>query len=95
MNEMLDDAVIDLKSLEKEERITRNQPKLCNENLQHRKHARWEILANRFTPIQFINYLVENWGTKFFSQLNTSEKNLMMKINHRKFLKRCQILNFA
>ena len=43
-------------------------------NLQHRKHAQREILANRFTPIQFINYLVENWGTKFFSQINISEK---------------------
>ena len=74
MNEMLDDAVIDLKSLQKGERITRNQPRLSDENLQHRKHAQREILANRFTPIQFINYHVENWRTMFFSQLNTSEK---------------------
>ena len=41
----------------------------------HRKHAQHEILAKRFTPIQFINYLVENRGTKFFSQINTSENH--------------------
>ena len=74
MNEMLDDAVIDLKSLQKGERITRNQPRLSDENLMDPKHAQQEILAKRFTPIQFINYLVENWGTKFFLQINTSEK---------------------
>ena len=74
MNEMLDNAVIDLQTLQKGERITRNQPRLSDENLMHQKHAQREILAERFTPIQFINYLVENWGTKFFSQINTSEK---------------------
>ena len=74
MNEMLDDAVIDLKSLEKGERITRNQPRISDDNMMHRKHAEKEILAKRFTPIQFINYLVENWGTKFFSQISPSEK---------------------
>ena len=66
MNEMLDDAVIDLKSLQKDERITRNQPRISDDNMMHRKHAEREISAKRFTPIQFINYLVENWGTKFF-----------------------------
>ena len=90
MNEMLDDAVIDLKSLQKGERITRNQPRLSNENLMHRKHAEREILAKRFTPIEFINYLVENWGTKFFSQINTSKKN-----HQKRFLKRHKNLNFA
>ena len=74
MNEMLDNAVIDLQTLQKGERITRNQPRLSDENLMLQKHAQREILAERFTPIQFINYLVENWGTKFFSQINTSEK---------------------
>jgi hypothetical protein len=57
----------------------------------HRKHAQREILANRFTPIQFIIYLVENWGTKFFSQINTSEK----RSNEEKNLKRHKNLYFA
>ena len=74
MNEMLDDAVIDLKSLQKGESITRNQPRISDDNFMHRKHAEQEILAKRFSPIQFINYLVENWGTKFFSQISPSEK---------------------
>ena len=39
MNEILDDVVIDLKSLQKGERITRNQPRISNNNMMHRKHA--------------------------------------------------------
>ena len=88
MNEMFDDAVIDLKSLEKGEHITRNQPRISNDNMMHRKHAEKEILAKRFTPIQFINYLVENWGTKFFSQI-------MMIGNHQKKHPQYKILIFA
>ena len=71
---MLDDAVIDLKSLQKGESITRNQPRISDDNFMHQKHAEQEILAKRFSPIQFINYLVENWGTKFLSQISPSEK---------------------
>ena len=74
MNKILDAAVINLKSLLKGKHITRNGPRISDANLMHRKYAQGEILAKRFTPIEFINYLVENWGTKFFSQINTIEK---------------------
>ena len=74
MNKVLDDAVINLKSLQKGKHITRNRPRISDANLMHRKYAQGKILAKMFTPIEFINYLVENWGTKSFSQINTSEK---------------------
>ena len=74
MNKILDDAVINLKSLQKDKCIARNRPRNSDTNLIHQKYAQGEILAKRFTPIEFINYLVENWGTKFFSQINTIEK---------------------
>ena len=97
MNKILDDAVINLKSLQKGKRITRNQPRISDANLMHRKYAQGEILAKRFTPIEFINYLVENWGTKSFSQINTSEKRYpnVERIHQKKFSKRHQIQNLA
>ena len=69
MNKMLDDAVIDLKTHQKGKLITRNQPRISNDNMMHQKHAEGELLAKRFTAIQFKNYLVENCGTNFFSQI--------------------------
>ena len=69
MNKMLDDAVIDLKTLQKGKLITRNQPRISDDNIMHQKHAEGELIAKRFTVIHFINYLVENFGTNFFSQI--------------------------
>ena len=39
MNEMLDDALIDLKPLKKGKRITRNQPRISDDNFMHQKQT--------------------------------------------------------
>ena len=73
MNYLLDLSVKDMNRLKAGKKIVRNVPRLSEDNIKHREHAEAMLLSGAFDEMQFIDFLAENLGTKYFKTIDVED----------------------
>jgi uncharacterized protein (DUF2164 family) len=73
MNSLLDLSVKDMNRLKAGKKIVRNVPRLSEDNIKHREHAEAMLLSGAFDEMQFIDFLAENLGTKYFKTIDVED----------------------
>jgi hypothetical protein len=74
MNELLENAVLDLNCLKDNKIIVQKQPRMNEDDLKHRKYAEAQLLSKDFTAIQFVDFLAENFGKRFFNSIDPDDE---------------------
>ena len=84
MNKVLDEASLDLATLEANQQTTRIRARISDENLNHRIEAenRYKMDLN-FSAVCFIEFMAEKWGTKYFEniQAESDDQNFVQQVN--------------
>ena len=75
-NELLDNAVSDLETLKDGKTLVQKEPRMNEEDLKHRKFAEAKLMSKDFTEIQFLDFLIEKFGTQFFHLIKPAEQDL-------------------
>ena len=84
MNKVLDEASLDLATLEANQEITRTRARISDENLNHRLEAENRYNTDRnFSAVCFIEFMAEKWGTKYFENIQAEydDQNLVQQVN--------------
>ena len=82
MNKVLDEASLDLATLEANQQIIRSR--ISDENLNHRIEAENRCKMDRnFSAVCFIEFMAEKWGTKYFEniQAESDDQNFVQQVN--------------
>ena len=69
-NYLLDLSVKDMNRLIAGKKIVRNVPRLSEDNIKHREDAEAMLLSGAFDEMEFIDYLAEKLGTKYFQTID-------------------------
>ena len=73
MNDLFDLAWMDIEKLDNNLRIKRKE---SDENLLHHETAEKKLKTEKgFTAVNFLDYLLENLGTKFFGSIQASDES--------------------
>jgi len=75
MNELLDLAALDMKCLKDKKTIVQKEPRMNEDDLKHRKYAEAQLLSKDFSAIQFVDFLAENFGTRFFQSIDHNNES--------------------
>ena len=81
MNELLDLAALDMKCLKDKKTIVQKYPRMNEDDLKHRKYAEEQLLSKDFTAIQFVDFLAENFGTRFFKSIDPNDDSENEAVN--------------
>ena len=69
INELLDNAFLDLKTLKDGKILVQKDPRMNEDDLKHRKFAEAKLMSKDFTEVQFLDFLIEKFGTHFFHSI--------------------------
>ena len=72
-NYLLDLSVKDINRLKDGRKIVRSVPRLSEDNIKHRGDAEEMLLSGAFDEMQFIDFLAEKLGTKYFQTIDVED----------------------
>ena len=78
MNEFLDNAVAKLQDEKKS--TMKKDPRMNQDDLQHRKFAETQLKSGNFTGIQFLDFVAEKFSTNFFHSIEPEEDSEQDKV---------------